>query len=216
MSSMTAFSMRRADIWVWILLHYVSIAMSDLSSACAGAQLRQHRFVEIAQPSGALGIRADTEKLLLESQIGRQSPGKLECNRRIEIERCRLMLGARKLQNLEVQRYALFTHLPRRRSPVVAEEVDFRLKEITRIVEHLNLKALVSVAQDVETTILVFVHDANDLRDTADHGKAFPLCSHDTKAAVIGEAFSDHLFVAFLKNMQGQRSSRKENDIQRK
>src|SRR5271155_5752137 len=84
------------------LLHHLSIAGSHAVGHRADAQFGKHRLIELAQYLCSLGVGTNAKQLLLESQIGRQSPRELKCDRLIEIHMRRLMAYPCQFQHFKV------------------------------------------------------------------------------------------------------------------
>jgi hypothetical protein len=186
----------------------VTVVSGSFARLCAHAKFGEHGLVEIAQAIGSFRVGAQAEKLLLESEIGWQRCGELEGNGLVEAELHRLHFEASQLKRFKVQRGALF-------SQCASRHIAFGFEKGAGIFEHLDFESRISLAQDVEPSIIVAMGNANDLRGAADHGQAFLLRADNAEAGAVRNALSDHFLVSIFEDVQREDGSGKEHDVQR-
>jgi hypothetical protein len=193
----------------------VTVVPGSFARLCAHAKFGEHGLVEIAQAIGSFRIGAEAEKLLLEPKIGWQRCGELEGDRLVETELHGLHFEACQLKRFKVQRGALFSQCASRHVAFVFEKGDFGFEKGAGIFEHLDFESRISLAEDVEPSIIVAMGNANDLRGAADHGQAFLLRADNAEGGAVRNALSDHFLVSIFEDVQREDGSGKEHDVQR-
>ena len=102
----------------------------------------------------------------------------------------------------------------RGRPGLVFDHENFRLQKRTILVDPNNFEALATFGDQVKTAVRILFHDADDLGHASHVGHTLLERSHHPESAILGKTFSDHFFVAGLKNVQRQGSAREQHDIE--
>ena len=102
----------------------------------------------------------------------------------------------------------------RGRPGLVFDHENFRLQKRTILVDPNNFEALATFGDQVKTAVRILFHDADDLGHASHVGHTLLERPHHPESAILGKTFSDHFFVAGLKNVQRQGSAGEQHDIE--
>jgi len=129
---------------------------------------------------------------------------------------CRNILrGASQSENLRMQLHDPFGFRFRHDGGLVVEHQDFRAKKRAFLIDLEHLKTTPAFGNNIQPTVIVFLHDADNLSRTPDVREALFHGPHHTKTAVQCSTFGNHFLIAWLENVQGKGSAWKEHHIER-
>ena len=192
----------------------VSIASGLPTRPRSSAKIGKNRFEVCCQRRNALALRADGQQFLLEIQIQRQGRCDVKRKRRL-IDAGNILRSARQSENFMMHLKCSGTILRRRISRLIGNEQHLRSKKGTLLVEFEHLKALAPLRNQVEAPIGILFGDRNDFSGAPDLGDSFLQRAYHAKVRAVGPALSDHLFVAWLENVQRQWRAGKQYDLER-
>jgi hypothetical protein len=88
------------------------------------------------------------------------------------------------------------------------------LKEGTFLIHAQQFETMAAFADQVEASVGVFFYHGDDFGGASHFGESLLEGAQDSEAAMLGEAFRNHVFVAWLEDVQGQGSGGEQNDIE--
>ncbi len=193
---------------------HMSIAAGRIAGTGGTANLRKKRIEIVDKCSDATSLGAQFQQLLFEVQIKRQ--GTRQIKRQYGIVRGGEILNhAGQSENLGVRFYGTVGFFASRRAGFVSDQQNFAAQKSAFFIELKEFEAFAPLGDNIEAAVGIFLGNADDLRRASDFGKAFFLGPHNSENGVVDEAFTDHFFVAWLEDVQGQRRSGEQDDIER-
>jgi hypothetical protein len=119
------------------------------------------------------------------------------------------------VHRLKVQRDALLASGAVGGCAGIRQQVHFRLQEAAAVIQLLDFEAIDALGKDIAAAIGVAVQHAHYLRGAADDSKAIALRAHNTEGRAGGDALGNHLAVPRLEDVERQRHSWKQHQIER-
>jgi hypothetical protein len=91
---------------------------------------------------------------------------------------------------------------------------DLAAQEGSFLIELENFETLPTLRDDIQASVIVGLGHSEDLRCAPDIGKIRFLRAHYPKKELLLKAFADHFLVTWLEDVQRQRRTGKQHDIQ--
>jgi hypothetical protein len=178
------------------------------------AQARENAFQIRPECLHSLRFRARPEQLLLEVEIKRQRAGQMirECAR---IGGGEILHRARERQNLPVQFYGASSFRFRRCPGLIGDEQNLGAQKGALLIEFEYFKTPTPLGNEIETTIGIFLRDADDLGGASDLGYVLLDGANNPEQRLVCQTLSDHLLVSRFENVQRQGSAGKQHDLER-
>jgi len=133
----------------------------------------------------------------------------------IRIGRGKILHGPRQGQNLQMcsgcSRAVFVGHAPL----LIRHQQNFGAKKRSFLVQFYYFKTVAALSNQIHAAVGIFLRDRDGLRRASDIGNPFLERAHHAKWRVVGQTLADHLLVAWLEDVQGQRCARKQNNIER-
>src|SRR5205809_2707648 len=79
---------------------------------------------------------------------------------------------------------------------------NFALQKGPFLAQLHNLETLLALGDDIQSSVLILLADVENHRGAADLGQGILVGPHHSERSFLLQAFTDHLFVTWLKNMQ--------------
>src|SRR5579862_528334 len=158
-------------------------------------------------------FRFHFQERLLEIQVHRKLVRQLERAAKI----CRFEFGllSQNLKELGVELQGALSVRVRDLGGIVIKEENFTLEKRTFLIELNNLKSLSSLGVNVHAAIVIFFPYLGDDRGAAHFSQGILVGPDHAKGFLLFQTFSDHLFVARLKDVQREGRAREQHHVQR-
>src|SRR5579859_633808 len=210
-----AFALGRAVLYNYALMG-VAVASRFGADVQGSADFGNQGFVVGDEGCDALGLGAYSQQRLLKFQVQRHFCRYLEGKRRRIFHWDLRILLSTERQELFVQMQELFARgLGGVTAPFIIEKAHLGAQEGTLLVHPQDFKAAQALGEDIEPAIVVAFDYIENPGGAANLGHLFLLCMDNAEYRVFFQAFTDHLFIARLKDMQRQRYGGKQDQRQR-
>src|SRR5258708_18409360 len=155
------------------------------------------------------------QKSLLEVEIKRQRSGKIKRKSGL-VGRGKILHGARQGKNLAMKLNRACSLCRNGHAGDFAQEQYFSPQKRSFVIQFQHFEALPAFGDQVEAAVGIFLRNGDDLGRASNTGKTFIESSDDSKGRIVGAGFTDHLFIAWLENVQRKKNAGKEHNVERK
>jgi hypothetical protein len=98
---------------------------------------------------------------------------------------------------------------------LVVNHENFSLEKRTLLVYGQKFETLAAFGDQVEAAVGIFFYYGDYFGGASYFGETLLKGAHHAEDSVLGEAFADHFFVAGFEDVQGQRSTREQDNVER-